>query len=327
MLKRISLFVAALVLLLTASALAESEADWNAECNWITNSTATLYSAYQSDIVTDTDLFEFAPIGSLSSGSYVKVLASSGGMRQIRYYVGGSTGTAWVSSSSLTRIGGGSSSSGSSSGSGSRGPQYSRTWAKVPVTYSDGETTLDVTIQTLGVAMSRIYADGEMLTVPTSSLSWETEADDQHRIAVVYAPSTGEGSLRDKASKFGKVLKKCKTGRVVLVLRKGDVYSRVVYEGVEGLILNSVLNFYETPAEEDIQLGVLCYEGRTNSSATISVYLEANSRRKIRQYRVGNEVPVMSQKGKWAEIDIDGWHGFVRAPYVEVDGEPLADAE
>ena len=95
--------------------------------------------------------------------------------------------------------------------------------------------------------MSEIYMDGEFLRVPTASLSWETEADDDQRIAVIYAPSTGKCTMREEASKQGKIIMTCKAGRVVTVLRVGDVYTRIVYDGVEGLVLNSCLKFYETP--------------------------------------------------------------------------------
>ena len=78
--------------------------------------------------------------------------------------------------------------------------------------------------------------------------------------------------MREEASKKGKIIMTCKAGRVVTVLRVGDVYTRIVYDGVEGLVLNSCLKFYETPDEDAFTTGLLSAKGKTNTTATVSVY-------------------------------------------------------
>ena len=169
-------------------------------------------------------------------------------MRNVRYWNGSGTSSGWVDSAALVWVGSNSSKP-KPSGSRATASDLSRkpddTWSSLTVTYSDGDEAQTVSLQTLGVAMSEIYMDGEFLRVPTASLSWETEADDDQRIAVIYAPSTGKCTMREEASKKGKIIMTCKAGRVVTVLRVGDVYTRIVYDGVEGLVLNSCLKFYE----------------------------------------------------------------------------------
>lgn len=192
------------------------------------------------------------------------------------------------------------------------------------VTYSDGDEAQTVSLQTLGVAMSEIYMDGEFLRVPTASLSWETEADDDQRIAVIYAPSTGKCTMREEASKKGKIIMTCKAGRVVTVLRVGDVYTRIVYDGVEGLVLNSCLKFYETPDEDAFTTGLLSAKGKTNTTATVSVYQLTKSRRRLDKIRVGAYLAVMDKVGEWYEVDVNGWHGFVKDANVTLDA-PLPD--
>ena len=198
------------------------------------------------------------------------------------------------------------------------------TWNSLTVTYSDGDEAQTVSLQTLGVAMSEIYMDGEFLRVPTASLSWETEADDNQRIAVIYAPSTGKCTMREEASKKGKIIMTCKAGRVVTVLRVGDVYTRIVYDGVEGLVLNSCLKFYETPDEDTFTTGLLSAKGKTNTTATVSVYQLTKSRRRLDKIRVGAYLAVMDKVGEWYEVDVNGWHGFVKDANVTLDA-PLPD--
>ena len=244
--KRLLMLLTTFCLLLMTTALAETEAEWNAKCEWKTGTGTTLYAVTQGT-ATSSDLSDFVPVGTLPANTYVGILERSGNMRNVRYWNGSGTSSGWVDSAALVWVGSNSSKP-KPSGSRATASDLSRkpddTWNSLTVTYSDGDEAQTVSLQTLGVAMSEIYMDGEFLRVPTASLSWETEADDNQRIAVIYAPSTGKCTMREEASKKGKIIMTCKAGRVVTVLRVGDVYTRIVYDGVEGLVLNSCLKIY-----------------------------------------------------------------------------------
>ena len=304
--KRLLMLLTTFCLLLMTTALAETEAEWNAKCEWKTGTGTTLYAVTQGT-ATSSDLSDFVPVGTLPANTYVGILERSGNMRNVRYWNGskpkpsGSRATA----SDLSR-------------------KPDDTWNSLTVTYSDGDEAQTVSLQTLGVAMSEIYMDGEFLRVPTASLSWETEADDDQRIAVIYAPSTGKCTMREEASKKSKIIMTCKAGRVVTVLRVGDVYTRIVYDGVEGLVLNSCLKFYETPDEDTFTTGLLSAKGKTNTTATVSVYQLTKSRRRLDKIRVGAYLAVMDKVGEWYEVDVNGWHGFVKDANVTLDA-PLPD--
>lgn len=328
--KHLLMLLTLFCLLLMGTAMAESEADWNAKCEWKTGMATTLY-ALSEGTATSSDLSEFVPVGSLPAGSYVGILERSGNMRHIRYWNGSGTSSGWVDSAALVWVGS------SSTGSASK-PSSSRatasdltrkaddTWKSLAVTWTDGDETHAVSLQTLGVAMSEIYVDGEFLRVPTASLTWETEAEANQRIAVIYAPSTGRCTMRDEASPKGKVVTSCKAGRVVAVLRVGSMYSRIVYDGVEGLVLNSCLKFYETPDEGAFTTGLLSAKGKTNTSVSISVYQLTRSRRLLDKIRVGAALAVLDQDGEWYEVDVNGWHGFVKDANVTLDA-PLPEQE
>lgn len=324
--KRLLMLLTTFCLLLMTTALAETEAEWNAKCEWKTGTGTTLYAMTQGT-ATSSDLSDFVPVGTLPANTYVGILERSGNMRNVRYWNGSGTSSGWVDSAALVWVGSNSSKP-KPSGSRATASDLSRkpddTWNSLTVTYSDGDEAQTVSLQTLGVAMSEIYMDGEFLRVPTASLSWETEADDDQRIAVIYAPSTGKCTMREEASKKGKIIMTCKAGRVVTVLRVGDVYTRIVYDGVEGLVLNSCLKFYETPDEDTFTTGLLSAKGKTNTTATVSVYQLTKSRRRLDKIRVGAYLAVMDNVGEWYEVDVNGWHGFVKDANVTLDA-PLPD--
>ena len=324
----IILLIAALLLCMPALA-ASTEAEWNASCNWVISYNTTLYSGYvREDATTSTDLYEFKPFGSIAAGSRVSIRSSSGGMREINYWNGGRR-TAWVADSAVRWAGGSSSGSTGSTGSsgsvststnmgGSRKPQSSGVWAALDVQLYLGEgESKPVSLEVLGTAQSIVFDGEEMLTVSTEDLYWETEADDDQRLGIIYAPKTGKATLRASASSKARSLGQCEDGRIVVVLKVGSTFSRVLYDGMEGCVLTSALTLCGAVPEEDFSTATLSYKGRTDSSATISVFTSRSADRKIDQWRVGNTVVTLGETGSWTEIEIDGWHGWCKTAYLE----------
>lgn len=327
------LLAAALLMSLGELALAATtKEEWDASCNWVITHNATLYSAsFNDDVTTGTDLYVFEPFGTIAAGERVSIRSSASGMREINYWNGGQR-SAWVEDSAVrwagpssgsgssgsvstgTNIGG---SSGSSSG-GRRRVTITDTWEALDVSLirEDG-STVPVTLQVLGTAQCVVYDGKQLLTVPTEDLVWDTEADDDHRLAVIYAPKSGKATLRASASSKAKAIGQCEDGRIVVVLKVGSTFTRILYDGKEGCVLTAALNFTGAVPEGDFSVATLAYKGRTDTSATISVFTAKSAKRKIKQWRVGNEVVVISESGSWTEVEIDGWHGWVKSAYVE----------
>lgn len=319
--KKLSLLLSALLMLLTAlpALAATTEEEWNASCNWVIARDATLYTAsFREDVTTATDLYDFAAIGSISAGTRVSIRSSSGGMREIYYWNGGKQ-SAWVHESDVKWAGGASStgSSGTARNNG-RTLKSSGVWEKLPVTWvqEDGSEK-QVSLETLGIMECEIFDGEQFMSVATASISWETEADDKERLAVICAPRTGKCTLRAKASSSAKSLGSVEAGRIVAVLNVGDKFSRIVADGKEGYVLTDVLSFYAAAPMGSYGQAVLIYQGRTDSSATISLYTAPDATRKIRQFRVGNQVMTGDVRGSWTEIEIDGWCGFVKSEYLK----------
>ncbi|MBR3764585.1 MAG: hypothetical protein IKK57_08590 [Clostridia bacterium] len=328
------LLAAALLMSFGEMALAAStKEEWDASCNWVISHSATLYSAsYNDDVTTDTDLYTFTPIGTIAAGERVSIRSSANGMREIYYWNGGKR-SAWVEDSAVRWDGGSSSGSSGSSGSvstgtnigGSSGSSSGRrrttvtdTWEALDLNLiqEEGETQ-PVTLQVLGTAQCVVYDGKQLLTVPTEDLVWDTEADDDHRLAIIYAPKTGKATLRASASNKAKSIGQCEDGRIVVVLKVGSTYTRILYDGKEGCVLTAALTFTGSVPVGEFSTAELAYKGRTDTSATISVYTAKNAKRKIKQWRVGNEVVVISESGSWSEVEIDGWHGWVKSAYLE----------
>lgn len=320
MLKKLLPILAAMLLLMCAPALAATtEEEWNASCSWVIAQDATLYTAALTDeVTTATDLYAFSPIGTIAAGSRVSVRSSAAGMREIYYWNGGKH-SAWVQEGAVKWAGGTSStgSSGAAKNSG-RAAKSSGVWKDFPVAWAQEDgSEKKVSLETLGTMECEVFDGEQFLTVATASLSWETEADDKHRLAVICAPRTGKCTLRAKASSSAKSLGSVDAGRIVVVLQVGDKFSRIVADGKEGFVLTDVLSFCQAAPMGSYGQAVLIYQGRTDSSATISVYTAPDASRKIRQWRVGNQVMTGGERGAWTEIEIDGWHGFVKTEYLK----------
>lgn len=102
--KRLLMLLTTFFLLLMTTALAETEAEWNAKCEWKTGTGTTLYAVTQGT-ATSSDLSDFVPVGTLPANTYVGILERSGNMRNVRYWNGSGTSSGWVDSAALVWVG------------------------------------------------------------------------------------------------------------------------------------------------------------------------------------------------------------------------------
>ena len=94
--KRLLMLLTTFCLLLMTTALAETEAEWNAKCEWKTGTGTTLYAVTQGT-ATSSDLSDFVPVGTLPANTYVGILERSGNMRNVRYWNGsGTSADGWI---------------------------------------------------------------------------------------------------------------------------------------------------------------------------------------------------------------------------------------
>lgn len=190
-----------------------------------------------------------------------------------------------------------------------------------PVTYTDedGEDHSAV-LKTPGVTYSVIRLNGEEVTALNSDLRWDTEAIASKRVAYINAPRTGRSVVMKRASGSSHTIGRFKTGQIVLVMTGASGnYTGVYYNGKIGYVLTATLAYPDLSA--GALTGVICWkDGSTDSNQSINIRQKKNtSSRKLTTAKVGTAVTVYSQSNGWAEIDVNGWHGFVQDKYLAVD--------
>lgn len=183
--------------------------------------------------------------------------------------------------------------------------------------YGEEKAEIGVKLVTLGLINSVVEADGETLYVPTGMLTFDGAVDSDHHVGVVFAPRTGEASLRAEASGSGTMVETCKTGRIVAVLEyTGATYTKILYDGKEGYIRTDCLIFPDVQ-EETVQSGVLHVSKKIDGADLVTVRSNTStSSAKVGTWATGTNVAVYGEQGSWYAIEVDGWYGLVQQKYL-----------
>ena len=189
-------------------------------------------------------------------------------------------------------------------------------------------TRSPVELVTPGSATSVIKLNGVTLAVNNIQLDWETNATGTHRIAVIHAPSTGRASLRLTEKPKSKVLTKCPAGKVVLVFDYGEKYTGVFYKGYGGYVLTEALKFIG----DRVSLGgaTVSYEGSTTRTTNLRLRASPNqSGQSLTAVNPGMRATMVGAAANWVEVDINGWHGYIRIKFLTLDdgvADPTANS-
>lgn len=330
-----SLSVCLLCLMLPVMARALTQKEWNQQCRLKTNGSVMTYSTQKSDSTTgnlatgtDIDMWES---GSLPAGTYIKISSydSQLNMWEISFFKGNSVASAFIR-------------------------EYRIVAAVASVKIDDG-TTIDVPEALLedkaalfrylsaempGYTFSEIegssvihkeksngegtgsgLSDWERLQLAAERAAKALNLDENGLPrALVYAPRTGQASLRDKPSGKGKVIEKYKDGTIVSVVEVGDKFTQVLVDGKAGYIINSALEMLDIE-QRPIGLGVLHYKGKTTGRNQINLRCDAGSKaRRIDTWPTGTDVIVwtVSEDEKWYEVQANGMRLYVEAQYLEI---------
>lgn len=191
-------------------------------------------------------------------------------------------------------------------------------WTKAQ--YGDSSMAAGVRLVQLGVYESIVTLQGEELTVPTQYLQFGENKDAAHRIGVVYAPRSGEASLREAEGGSAKLIQQAKTGRVVAVLEyNGGTFTKILYDGVEGYIRTDCLIFHsgeKAPMGE----GTIHVKGATDGAKNVTVRATAStSQAKVTTLKTGTVVKVYEHSGDWYTIEYGGWFGYVQDQYLTME--------
>jgi len=173
-----------------------------------------------------------------------------------------------------------------------------------------------VEISQLGFSSSEIVVDGKLIEVKTSELSFSDTAQDDKKLAVIYAPKNGKVSLRKSADANAKVLKKVKAGTIVIVLEESGEWIKIQDHDQSGYVNLDCLKYHSCVTEEK-RTGVLSYKGKTNASTTINIRNDADKNSyKVAEWKVGKVVTILGKADGWVEIEADGIYGYVKEEFI-----------
>ncbi len=184
-----------------------------------------------------------------------------------------------------------------------------------------------VELVTPGSAMSVIRMNGVTMAVNNTQLEWETNATGEKRIAVIHAPSKGRATMRLTEKPKSKVLTKCPAGKVVFVFDYGEKYTGIFYNGYGGYVLTGALKFIG----DRISLGgaTVSYEGSTTRTTNLRLRARPDqSGQSLTAVNPGMRATMVGAAANWVEVDINGWHGYIRIKFLTLDegvADPTAD--
>ena len=194
----------------------------------------------------------------------------------------------------------------------------SEEWTKAQ--YGENSMAAGVKLVQLGLYESVVTLQGEEITVPTRYLTFGENQDGKHRIGVVYAPRSGEASLREAAGGSAKLIQQTKTGRIAAILEyDGGTFTKILYDGVEGYIRTDCLIFH-SGEEAPVGTGVIHVKGATDGEKTVTIRSTmSTSQAKVVTVPTGTVVAVFGQDDDWYAVEYDGGFGYVQAQYLKME--------
>ena len=310
------------VMMLPVMAYAMSQKEWNQQCRMKTSSSVTLYRK----VATGTDI-DWQEVTTLAKGTYVNRPAydDSIDMWEVGYYNGSGESRAYAKSNAFVsavvsvRF---------DTGESCPVPEALLTDHPALFKYLENEypgytfssiSGSNIIHKEKASNSSNASDDWQSLQQAAKNAASSLHADeDGLPKAIIYAPRTGEASLRQKAAGNGKVIVKLKERTIVSIVNEGKRYTQVLVNGLTGYVINGALEKID-PEQEPLGEGVLTYDGRENAGTTVNVRSEPSPKaRKVNEWKTGMEVLVwsISEDEAWYEVECDGMRAYVQADYL-----------
>jgi uncharacterized protein YgiM (DUF1202 family) len=166
----------------------------------------------------------------------------------------------------------------------------------------------------LGNPWSKVKYGAQTGYAPTYALSFGYGSP-QPAIALVTAPG-GKLTLRAEMATRSKALAGIRSGRAVLLLARGETFSLIRHESKEGYVLTQFIR--EVAVGRD--MGLLTEVVSIVPAREANVRVRAEPSRKGAVYttvKSGQSVVVLNIKDDWAQIEYEGYHGYMMAEYLK----------
>ena len=186
----------------------------------------------------------------------------------------------------------------------------------------EGSRPLLARLVKLGLTETTVITSlGEEVNVPTHYLKFADGVDGDHLLGIVYAPRTGEATIRETEGGSAKVIGKGKSGKVVAIMEyNGGTFTKIRYEDdVVGYIRTDCLLFHNGK-DTTVGSGTLHNKGNVDGSEDVTVYAEATaSKAKPAAGPTGTKVIIHTLTKGWYAVEADGWYGWVQEQYLMPD--------
>ena len=151
----------------------------------------------------------------------------------------------------------------------------------------------------------------------------------EHRIIVIAITAADDWTqnvrMPPNTKKTNPKIQQIRTNTVLRVIRTGNSWTLVAYEGLCGYVPTSALEFFRND-HTDFETGVLSVKGRTRGSDTVKIRSLDGSGKILKECMLGTPVAVFDIIDGWAELDGQGFHGMIQSKYVTLARE-TASAE
>ncbi len=176
-----------------------------------------------------------------------------------------------------------------------------------------------VTLLVPGSVRSRAtLPDGTEQLVPTSRMTWDTNAEEDSRVAFIYAPNSGRATMRLSEKPKSSVVRKLYSGSIAFVTDYGREYTGIYCEGKHGYVQTSILRFL--PRERDYASAVTSYKGKTTGRTKLNLRISPKgSARILSGVYPGMTAEVFQNEYDFLLVDCNGWHGYIRKGYITLD--------
>ena len=263
-----------------------------------------------------------APIGSASGTVTLRVKEEA---KDGTYYVGGTAFDCYYTdrSPASCSVSGGSVTV-SASGEDPKEKKGSAYSSSLPSSYvftlavEDGETgeteQRPVTVVSYGLSACNVRLDGRDMTVNAKEITFSEDVKEDHRLAIVWGPSTGKVSLRKTEKPKSAILIEAQTGVVVPVLALLKDVAYVDYLGQKGFIQLKSLRFY-APGE---YTGTASVYNKTADAVYLRLSRDSASQ-KVCRLENGTTVYITKEFKDWYELDANGCHGFLLKKYIRTE--------
>ena len=185
--------------------------------------------------------------------------------------------------------------------------------------FGEGSRAVGVKLMEMGITETKVKLQGKETVVPTKYLTFGEDVDAGHRIGAVYAPRSGEASIRAEDGSKGAVIEKARTGRLVAILQyDGSTYTKILYDGEVGYIRTECLVFF-SGKEIPMGTGVSHINGTKDGEKDVTLRATASaSQAAVTMLPTGTVVTVYEQDGEWYAVEAGGWYGYVQGQHIDI---------